>query len=185
MSQHHCDTRQRMRGVRVALGFDPMLSRLFMDVVPLDREGRPQPDRPLYSSGGDPHSQAGDIEFFKKKLDDLQIAIPDAMIQAVLKDRVEQVGNYIVLWKADGTSTVLVPKEGSHVDVPSEEMRYGIWCMRLGGRAGPAQAWLKADGKRVTFESFEAASQEAARIQSEMKSPNLRYEAREILPHLR
>ena len=185
MSQHHCDTQRLTRRVRVILGYDRMLSQFFMDIVPLDAEGFAQTDRVIYSTGADPCSRRADIDFFREKLDALRIRIPEAMFRAVLKDRDEQVGNYVVQWRMDGSSTVLIPKEGSTGTGTTDQARYGIWCMRLGGQFGPAEAWLKEDGNVVSFESHVEASQAAAQIQSDMKSPNLRYEARELSAHLR
>lgn len=111
MSQHHCDTKLGKSLVRVVLCFDRMLQRFTMEIVRLGADGPIQTDRPLYSSGGDPESANTDIEFFRRKAGSLRVAIPEAMFRAVDQDRLEQVGTYVVHWRADGSSTILVPKQ--------------------------------------------------------------------------
>jgi hypothetical protein len=61
--------------------------------------------------------------------------------------------------------------------------KYGIWAVRSANSiCGYSAAWLKADGKPLTFDSFEAASVEAARVREVMRSANVSYYAQEMEP---
>jgi hypothetical protein len=112
MSQHQCDTKRRGRAVRVKLGFDHRLDQLFMSVFPINAEGVIQMDRALCSVFCESPEGSSGIDFFRDNLDALKITVPEAMIEEVLKDRRENVGNHVIYWKLDWVATVLVPKEG-------------------------------------------------------------------------
>ena len=75
-----------------------------------------------------------------------------------------------------------VPANGScpTCEVETEDRAYGVWCVRHGGRAGFAEAWLKVNDKRAVFPTEDAARAEAARLMAKIKTTNVSYSAREI-----
>jgi hypothetical protein len=58
--------------------------------------------------------------------------------------------------------------------------QYGIWARRSAASVcGPAEAWLKRDGKPVIFETYEEAATEASRLMSKISTANVSYYPRE------
>lgn len=54
--------------------------------------------------------------------------------------------------------------------------QYGIWARRSAGAVcGVAEAWLKNDGKPVTFDTYEEAAAEAERLMKDICTPNVSY----------
>lgn len=54
--------------------------------------------------------------------------------------------------------------------------QYGIWARRSAGSVcGAAEAWLKNDGKPVTFDTYEEAAAEAERLMRDICTPNVSY----------
>ena len=58
--------------------------------------------------------------------------------------------------------------------------QYGIWARRSAASVcGPAEAWLKRDGKPVTFDTYEEAAAEAERLMKNRCTPNVSYYPKE------
>lgn len=54
--------------------------------------------------------------------------------------------------------------------------QYGIWARRSAASVcGPAEAWLKRDGKPVTFVTYEEANAEAERLMKDIQTTNVSY----------
>lgn len=54
--------------------------------------------------------------------------------------------------------------------------QYGIWARRSAGSiCGAAEAWLKNDGKLITFDTYEEAATEAERLMRDIRTPNVSY----------
>jgi len=54
--------------------------------------------------------------------------------------------------------------------------QYGIWSRRSAGSVcGAAEAWLKNDGKPVTFDTYEEAAEETERLMRDIRTPNVSY----------
>ncbi|AGA68850.1 hypothetical protein Desdi_1340 [Desulfitobacterium dichloroeliminans LMG P-21439] len=54
--------------------------------------------------------------------------------------------------------------------------QYGIWARRSAGSiCGAAEAWLKNDGKPITFDTYEEAATEAERLMRDIRTPNVSY----------
>lgn len=63
--------------------------------------------------------------------------------------------------------------------------QYGILAKRSAGSiCGAAEAWLKNDGKTITFDTYEEAATEAERLMRGIRTPNVSYfpKEREIEP---
>lgn len=63
-------------------------------------------------------------------------------------------------------------------------MTFGVYCEVSGGVTGYRAAWLKdGDGKESTFDSLDAANEEAAQLNSRSRNPyqtaSFRYTVRE------
>jgi hypothetical protein len=55
-------------------------------------------------------------------------------------------------------------------------IQYGIWARRSAGSIfGAAEAWLKNDGKPITFDTYEEAATEAERLMRDIRTPNVSY----------
>lgn len=58
--------------------------------------------------------------------------------------------------------------------------KYGIWARRSAASVcGSAEAWLKRDGKPVTFDSYEEATTEASRLMNKIGTANVSYYPKE------
>ena len=58
--------------------------------------------------------------------------------------------------------------------------QYGIWARRSAASVcGPAEAWLKRDGKPVTFDTYEEAAAEASRLMNKIGTANVSYHPKE------
>jgi len=77
------------------------------------------------------------------------------------------------------SNEVTTPQCSSEDATPKKQ--FGVWCIRSGGLLPHAEAWLKADGRIETFDTFEEADRRAKEVQRGMSSPHLRYEARQII----
>lgn len=54
--------------------------------------------------------------------------------------------------------------------------QYGIWARRSAGSiCGATEAWLKNDGKPITFDTYEEAATEAERLMRDIRTPNVSY----------
>lgn len=103
MSQHVFETVCGEESVLVMMGWDRPLHGFFLEVSSLDSE-----DDELYSHMLDPdlvscNGMSENIEYFVEKLRFMEISVPDLMIQEVLSDALDNVGNRMVRYAADGT----------------------------------------------------------------------------------
>ena len=111
MSQHHFSTTRMGTSVHVLLGWDRPLSRHFMVVeTAAQQQGRDE-ERYLYSNLTDPEAALHDpdLDYFRGKLVDLGIKVPDSLFVEVARDAAQNVGNRVVHHAADGTIAERVP----------------------------------------------------------------------------
>lgn len=101
MSQHYFHTAHAGDRITVLLGWDRPLGHFFMVIERPD----PQPgqDDYLYLNLDEPDAFALDLDFFKARLDELGIQVPDSMFEQVRLDEQMRVGNRVVTHHADGT----------------------------------------------------------------------------------
>ena len=58
-------------------------------------------------------------------------------------------------------------------------MTWGIWARRSAGSIfGAAEAWLKSDGKLMTFDTYEEAHMEAKSLMEKSCTGNVSYSAK-------
>ena len=107
MSQHILNTQQADKDIAVMMGWDRPLQGYFMNVV----ESRTNNDKYMYSSSDDPALTAcggfpETVEHFLNQLTQMNISIPEAMLDGVELDGVFNSGNRVVFYNDDG---VVVP----------------------------------------------------------------------------
>lgn len=101
MSQHFVNTKLNGEKIVVLLGWDRPLSGYFMVVTKpferTDHEGETYPDEEyLYSNLKDPNLKFGvsrQLEYFKKKLTEIAISIPDEIFHIIINDGKLNMGN--------------------------------------------------------------------------------------------
>lgn len=101
MSQHYFSTQLRGEAITVLLGWDRRLQYHFM-VVERDEPARDQSDY-LYVNLDDANVFELDLPFFRQKLVELGLQVPESMFEQVEHDRLADVGNRVVTHLADGT----------------------------------------------------------------------------------
>lgn len=94
MSQHYCTTTANGRAVRVLAGYDRPLRELFLHVFVAS--GRSQ-DKLLYASLHEPQRDWTDPQTLIDKLVELQVAVPDSFVPAIVADQRAGAGNKIVV----------------------------------------------------------------------------------------
>ena len=97
MSQHFCKTSLEGRPLSVTLGFDRRLQYLFLTVIRLDLPDE-QEDDILYCNLEDPDAgtHCDDVDYYRRVLADLNIAVPESMFEETLRDQEFNVGNRVV-----------------------------------------------------------------------------------------
>jgi hypothetical protein len=114
MSQHRFSTIHAGQPVTVLMGWDRPIGHFFMVIewdAPHAGHGVPasaddsdaEDDFILYSNLDEPHPFALPIRYFKAKLTELGIGVPEAMFEQVEFDRIRHAGNRHVVYHADGT----------------------------------------------------------------------------------
>lgn len=108
MSQHTYQTQYKGQEARILMGFDRPMQAFFMDINLKTRFET----IPLYASSKDPELQGSfgmskSIDIFCKRLVDLELSIPEAMLLAVQKDGEDNAGNVVM---DHGSSTSSKPK---------------------------------------------------------------------------
>ncbi len=109
MSQHYFTTTHHGRPITVILGWDRPLSHFFLVVEYNDSEADSQDDETeqdegiLYSNLNDPNAWGKPLAYYRDKLTELGLAVPESMFTETLLDETFCVGNRNVLHYADGT----------------------------------------------------------------------------------
>jgi len=92
--------------VRVTLGYDRPLDECFLQVArnPRDKNDDMETfdDWYLYLSVADPDAPTDDLEYFRSKLAELGIEVPESPFLAVTQDAIKRVGNLVAEHFADG-----------------------------------------------------------------------------------
>ena len=101
MSQHYFSTQLRGEAVTVLLGWDRCLQYHFM-LVERDEPARDQEDY-LYVNLDDANVFELDLPYFRQKLCDLGLQVPESMFEQVELDRLADVGNRVAIHQVDGT----------------------------------------------------------------------------------
>jgi len=114
MSQHRFSTIHAGQPVTVLMGWDRPIGHFFMVIewdAPRCGNSVPAPavggdledDCILYSNLDEPHPFALSPRYFRAKLSELGIGVPEAMFEQVEIDRTRRVGNRDVFYHADGS----------------------------------------------------------------------------------
>ena len=111
MSRHYFDTVQGDQAVCVTLGYDRPLDYFFLTVerTPGSKPGetRDAEDEAgfVYSNLEDPELSGGssDLEYYRAKLEELGISVPESMFREAELDAINGVGNRVVRHRQDGT----------------------------------------------------------------------------------
>jgi hypothetical protein len=63
--------------------------------------------------------------------------------------------------------------------------QYGVWARRSSASVcGAAEAWLKSDGKHMTFDTYEEAAEKASTLMKNIGTANVSYFPKEMEPEL-
>ena len=113
MSRHYCDTVQGSPTVRVTVGYDRPLNYFHLTV---ERTSDAKSDDTtdgdddtflIYSNVADPKLAGGkcdDLEYYRAKLRELGIDVPDSMFSETELDAINRVGNRTVCHGQDGST---------------------------------------------------------------------------------
>lgn len=96
MSQHSVRTRYQSDEVVVIAGYDRPLNDLFLQVLAHEDTPQATEERVLYSSIHEPQRDWTDINTVSDKLIELDIAVPDSLLEAVYMDQLFHAGNRMV-----------------------------------------------------------------------------------------
>ena len=111
MSQHIFQKNSGAQTVRVVLGYDRPLNYFFLTVQRLNSSSAPSPfgapsdddDGFLYSNLSDPDAGfRADLQYYRDRLKQLAITIPERMFDEVTADAANRVGNRVVRYLANG-----------------------------------------------------------------------------------
>ncbi len=105
MSRHHLRTTRGAGPVLVVMGYDRPLNEFFLQLWDDDPEA--EADEPAYSSLDEPTADWRDIATVVRRLEELDVAVPRSMIDAVVADSIYRAGNRIVEHALDGGVTEL------------------------------------------------------------------------------
>jgi hypothetical protein len=105
MSRHHLRTARGASRVLVVMGYDRPLHEFFLQLW--DEGPGAEADEPAYSSLDEPAADWRDIATVVRRLEELDVAVPRSMIDAVVADSVHRAGNRIVEHALDGRVTEL------------------------------------------------------------------------------
>lgn len=110
MSQHCLQTEHKGRRVTVQLGWDRPLQQFYL-VVFCDLAGHSEDtdaEGYLYFNLADPVAMGcKDLDYFRNKLQELDISVPESMFREVRLDAHLCVSNRHVVYQEDGTFSVL------------------------------------------------------------------------------
>lgn len=101
MSRHHLRTVRGASPLLVVMGYDRPLNEFFLQFW--DDSPGSDAEEPAYSSLDEPAADWCDIATVVRRLEELGIAVPRSMIDAVVADSVNRAGNRIVEHAPDGT----------------------------------------------------------------------------------
>jgi hypothetical protein len=105
MSRHQLRTARGASPVLVVMGYDRPLNEFFLQLW--DDGPEAEADEPAYSSLDEPAADWRDIATVVRRLEELDVAVPRSMIDAVVADSVHRAGNRIVEHAPDGGLTEL------------------------------------------------------------------------------
>lgn len=105
MSRHHLRTARGAGPVLIVMGYDRPLNEFFLQLW--DDGPEAEADEPAYSSLDEPAADWRDIATMVRRLEELDVAVPRSMIDAVVADGVHRAGNRIVEHALDGGVTEL------------------------------------------------------------------------------
>ena len=105
MSRHHLRTTRGAGPVLVVMGYDRPLNEFFLQLW--DDGPEADADEPTYSSLDEPAADWRDIATVVRRLEELDVAVPRSMFDAVVADSVHRAGNRIVEHAPDGGLTEL------------------------------------------------------------------------------
>lgn len=105
MSRHHLRTVRAGSPLLVVMGYDRPLNEFFLQLWDDGLEA--EADEPAYSSLDEPAADWRDIATVVRRLEELGVAVPRSMIDAVVADGVQRAGNRIVEHALDGRVTEL------------------------------------------------------------------------------
>lgn len=123
MSQHHFQTVHGTKAIDVVLGWDRPLHHFFLwvehlrapvaqtaGVVDADTEDpdlcdsvEEPPEDFMYHNLDDGASMGAGLSYFRCKLAELGITVPETMFTQVLRDKALNIGNRHVVYRPDGT----------------------------------------------------------------------------------
>lgn len=104
MSSHYFDTVQGDHAVRVTLGYDRPLDYFHLTI---ERTSDTDDDQFVYCNLTDPElprGQCEDLEYYRDKLRELGINVPESMFRETELDCINRVGNRVVRHQQDGTT---------------------------------------------------------------------------------
>ena len=105
MSRHHLRTTRGASPVLVVMGYDRPMNEFFLQLWDDGLEA--EADEPAYSSLDEPAADWRNIATVVQRLEELDVAAPRSMIDAVVADCVHRAGNRIVEHTLDGRATEL------------------------------------------------------------------------------
>jgi len=104
MTRRYFDGDYADRPIRVTLGYDRPLDEFFLQIIyrPKDEDEELEDYPYVYVSLDDPDALTDDLEYFRAKLRELHIVVPESMFLAVNEDAADGVGNLIAEHFANG-----------------------------------------------------------------------------------
>jgi hypothetical protein len=100
MSQHYYhETDPDGSCIKVLLGWDRPLQHVFLVVM---KESECQMEELLYSNLDDPKSYGQDLVYYRNKVSDLGLSLPETMYTEVERDQVNNAGNRFVQHTFEG-----------------------------------------------------------------------------------
>lgn len=108
MSRHFFDCELRLM-VRVRLGYDRPLNQFFLQVERLAGHADSDDSPFLYASIDDPDDSGTSLDYYRGKLEQLGLRVPDSMFDAVAQDAARNAGNRCVQHLPDGRMIEPVP----------------------------------------------------------------------------
>jgi hypothetical protein len=101
MSQHYYhETDPDGSCITVLLGWDRPLQHVFLDVTKESNDRKTE--EMLYSNLDDPSSRGQDLVYYRNKVSDLGLSLPETMYTEVERDQANNTGNRIVQHTHEG-----------------------------------------------------------------------------------
>ena len=101
MSQHYYhETDPDGSCITVLLGWDRPLQYVFLVVTKASKDQKTE--EMLYSNLDDPSSRGQDLVYYRNKVSDLGLSLPETMYTEVERDQANNTGNRIVQHKHEG-----------------------------------------------------------------------------------